>query len=140
MPRYRVNTKSFINNMLLDEGAEVEYDGKPGSNLDPIDASAKRAKAKAEGKADSDGEFTVLETGKDLESPFTPANPPPGDGESRKGSHDGQHPNPMANRPADPQAEVGPTADQVDPKAVDKSKAEHETARKNGPKGDAPLA
>lgn len=142
MPRYRVNTRSFINDMLIEEGGEVEYNGIPGSNLDPIDAAAKRAKAKAEGKADSDdeGEFTVIDPGKDLESPFTPANPPPGDGESRKGSHDGEHPNPMADRPGDPQAEVGPTRDQVDPKGVAKSKAEHEKAKANGPKDGSDLA
>lgn len=46
MPRYRVLVKSFINNTIIDpetmSAAEciVEYDGKPGSNLELIEGSA----------------------------------------------------------------------------------------------------
>lgn len=158
MPRYRVNTRSFIGEHLLEAGAEVEYDGVPGTNLDPLDAAAKKAVTKAEAErrkarglpakddADGDDGFTVIRTGKDLESPFDPANPPPGDGESRRGEHRPQedrpaHPNPQANRPGDPQPEVGPTEDEVDgPKATEKAAKNATEARKNGPKDASDLA
>jgi hypothetical protein len=34
--KYRVLAKSFIGNALREEGDVVEYDGKPGSNLELI--------------------------------------------------------------------------------------------------------
>ena len=157
MPRYRVNTRSFIGEHLVEEGGEVEYDGVPGTNLDPLDAAAKKAVTKAEAErrkarglpadtdADDDG-FKIIRTGKDLESPFDPANPPPGDGESRRGEHRPQedrpaHPNPQANRPGDPQPEVGATEDEVDgPKATEKAAKNAAEARKNGPKDANDLA
>ena len=46
MPRYRVLVKSYINNTIIDpdtmspEECIVEYDGKPGSNLELIEGSA----------------------------------------------------------------------------------------------------
>ena len=43
MPKYRVLAKSFINNTVVEEGAVVEYDGQPGSNLELLEP------AKAEG-------------------------------------------------------------------------------------------
>lgn len=158
MPRYRVNTRSFIGEHLIEAGGEVEYDGVPGTNLDPLDAAAKKAVTKAEAErrkarglpakddADGDDGFTVIRTGKDLESPFDPANPPPADGESRRGEHRPQedrpaHPNPQANRPGDPQPEVGPTEDEVDgPKATEKAAKNATEARKNGPKDASDLA
>ncbi|WP_313707909.1 hypothetical protein [Atlantibacter hermannii] len=45
--KYRVLRLSFIGNQLLDEGAEVEYDGEPGSALEPINDAAEAAKKKA---------------------------------------------------------------------------------------------
>lgn len=45
--RYRITRLSFIGNQLLDEGAEVEYDGEPGSALEPLNDAAKAAKKKA---------------------------------------------------------------------------------------------
>ena len=36
MAQYRVLTKSFVNNSIREEGEIVEYDGKPGSNLELI--------------------------------------------------------------------------------------------------------
>jgi hypothetical protein len=38
MPKYRVLEKSFINNSIVDEGKIIDFDDKPGSNLEPIDA------------------------------------------------------------------------------------------------------
>lgn len=55
--KYRILRLSFIGNQLLDEGTEVEYDGEPGSALEPINDAAKAAKKKAEqkrGKSASD--------------------------------------------------------------------------------------
>lgn len=43
MPQYRVTERSFINNQLAETDAVVEYDGKPGPNLEPMDASAEAA-------------------------------------------------------------------------------------------------
>ncbi len=48
--RYRITRLSFIGNQLLDEGAEVEYDGEPGSALEPLNDAAKAAKKKADQK------------------------------------------------------------------------------------------
>ncbi|MBD9249484.1 MAG: hypothetical protein EGS01_02230 [Cronobacter sakazakii] len=48
--KYRILRLSFIGNQLLDEGAEIEYDGEPGSALEPINDAAKAAKKKAEQK------------------------------------------------------------------------------------------
>lgn len=43
MPKFRVLTKSFIGNSLLEEGAIVDFDGVPGPNLEPLDAPAQTA-------------------------------------------------------------------------------------------------
>ena len=49
MPRYRVLVKSYINNTIIDpetmSEAEciVEYDGKPGTNLELVEGSAPKA-------------------------------------------------------------------------------------------------
>ncbi|CNE70783.1 hypothetical protein [Yersinia kristensenii] len=45
--RYRVLRRSYINFQILEEGEEVEYSGKPGSALEPINEAAKLAKAGA---------------------------------------------------------------------------------------------
>ncbi|HDT1124110.1 TPA: hypothetical protein QHS45_003537 [Klebsiella aerogenes] len=49
--KYRVLRLSHIHNNLWPEGSEVEYDGVPGSALEPLNEAAKAAKAKATGKA-----------------------------------------------------------------------------------------
>jgi hypothetical protein len=36
MAQYKVLQKSFINNNIVEEGEIVEYDGKPGTNLEPM--------------------------------------------------------------------------------------------------------
>lgn len=43
MAKYRVKERSFIGNVLLEAGAEIEYDGVPSANLEPLDAPAKKA-------------------------------------------------------------------------------------------------
>jgi hypothetical protein len=47
MPKYRVLAPSFINNSLAKEGDVVDYDGKPGSNLEALDAPAQAAASEA---------------------------------------------------------------------------------------------
>lgn len=54
--KYRVLRLSHIHNQLWDEGAEVDYDGLPGSALEPLNDAAKKAKAKATG-----GKVAVVE-------------------------------------------------------------------------------
>jgi hypothetical protein len=48
MPRYRVLELSFINDRLREVDEEVDYDGLPGSNLQPLDAAARKAAKAAE--------------------------------------------------------------------------------------------
>lgn len=43
--RYKVLRQSYINLQIFEEGEEVEYAGKPGSALEPINEAAKLAKA-----------------------------------------------------------------------------------------------
>lgn len=50
--KYRVLRLSHIHNQLWEEGAEVEYDGVPGSALEPLNDAAKAAKAKAKHKSE----------------------------------------------------------------------------------------
>ena len=45
--KYLVLARSFINNRLVEEGDIVEYDGKPGTNLELIkEQKAEEPKAK----------------------------------------------------------------------------------------------
>ncbi|ELJ5794648.1 TPA: hypothetical protein ACPZ0F_001957 [Enterobacter roggenkampii] len=48
--KYRVLRLSHIHNNLWPEGSEIEYDGEPGTALEPINAAAKAAKKKADQK------------------------------------------------------------------------------------------
>lgn len=48
--KYRVLRLSHIHNNLWPEGSEVEYDGEPGTALEPLNAAAEAAKKKAEKK------------------------------------------------------------------------------------------
>ena len=43
MAKYRVLTKSFVNNALVEEGDIIEYDGVPHDNLEPMDKEASKA-------------------------------------------------------------------------------------------------
>ncbi|HAO1322243.1 TPA: hypothetical protein IHD35_000562 [Escherichia coli] len=50
--KYRVLRLSHIHNNLWPEGSEVEYEGEPGTALEPLNDAAKAAKAKAKHKGD----------------------------------------------------------------------------------------
>lgn len=68
--KYRVLRLSHIHNNLWPEGSEIEYDGEPGSALEPINAAAKSAKKKADQKrgilpVDSQPEPQVEDEGKE---------------------------------------------------------------------------
>lgn len=45
--QYRVLSLSHIHNNLWPEGSVIEYDGEPGSALEPINEAAEKAKAAA---------------------------------------------------------------------------------------------
>lgn len=78
--KYLVLRLSHIHNQLWDAGSEVEYDGKPGSALEPINDAAKAAKAKAERKGEA--ATTTIPNGT--------GNPPAAGGNSNQpGSEDG---------------------------------------------------
>lgn len=51
--KYRVLRLSHIHNNLWPEGSEIEYDGEPGTALEPLNDAAKAAKAKAKHKGES---------------------------------------------------------------------------------------
>lgn len=53
MARYLVKQTSFINNALVQEGTEIEYDGTPSDNLEPVDAEAHKV-SKRSGKANAE--------------------------------------------------------------------------------------
>ncbi|TNV22120.1 hypothetical protein FH968_04395 [Buttiauxella sp. B2] len=57
--KYLVLRLSYIDKQLHDEGAEIEYDGVPGSALEPLNDAAIQAKAKATG-----GKVPVVEVPK----------------------------------------------------------------------------
>lgn len=40
MARYKLLEKSYIGGRLEEAGTEVDYDGEPGENLEPLDAAA----------------------------------------------------------------------------------------------------
>ena len=57
MPKYRVLAKSFINNAIVLEGDVVDFDGAPGSNLEPYEPARKgRGKSASEPEADVEAE------------------------------------------------------------------------------------
>ncbi len=53
MPKFIVTQRSFINNALLEPGAEVEYDsgtGEVADNLEPVKSSSRTAAETGAGK------------------------------------------------------------------------------------------
>lgn len=61
--KYRVLRLSFIGNQLLEEGAEVEYDGEPGTNLHPLNDAAVTAHNAKFGKSTSEAEKPEVHDG-----------------------------------------------------------------------------
>lgn len=47
MPRFRVKEVSFIGTRIYQPGEEIDFDGVPGPNLEPIDQPAKAAAVEA---------------------------------------------------------------------------------------------
>lgn len=54
MAQYKVLAKSFINNTIVEEGDIVEYDGKPGTNLELIKADKSGKKGSKQDSAPVD--------------------------------------------------------------------------------------
>jgi len=77
---YRVLRLSHIHNQLWEAGTEVEYDGIPGTALEPMNDAAKAAKAKAERK----GKAVEAITPNGVENP-----PAPGGDGNQPGSEGG---------------------------------------------------
>ena len=48
MPRFRVARQSFIGGRVYERGEEVDYDGLPSDNLEPLDDEGRQARANAE--------------------------------------------------------------------------------------------
>ena len=59
MAKYRVLTKSYINSTIVEAGAIVEYDGKPGSNLELVEAAEPKAEVKTDAKGKVKGKAPV---------------------------------------------------------------------------------
>ena len=47
IPRYELTEKAYINDVLLEVGQEVDYEGVPGHHMEPVNDSARAAKAVA---------------------------------------------------------------------------------------------
>lgn len=53
MARYKTKSQSFINDTLVPADTEVDFDGEPGDNLEPVDDAAKEAVAAAAARRES---------------------------------------------------------------------------------------
>ena len=62
MAQYRVLAKSFINNAIREEGETVEYDGKPGSNLELIEGDKPKSQ-KGRGSKGADASASQEQAG-----------------------------------------------------------------------------
>ena len=45
-PRYRLTESAYIDDQLLEPGAEISYEGIPGHHMDPLDDVAREMKRK----------------------------------------------------------------------------------------------
>lgn len=62
MPKYKVLAKSFINNSIVEEGDIVDYDGKPGSNLELVEGDKPKGKGGKKG-AEAEGSSSEEKAG-----------------------------------------------------------------------------
>jgi len=65
MAKYRVKEKSFINNTLCEAGEEIEFDGIPHANLEPLDKAGEKAAIGAKA-ADRDSAVRQQEAAKGI--------------------------------------------------------------------------
>ena len=65
MPKYYALAKSFINNTIVEVGDVIDYDGKPGSNLELV-PEVKPAVPEAKPSAPKKGAGKAQDEGKDL--------------------------------------------------------------------------
>jgi hypothetical protein len=66
MAKYRVLSKSFINNTIVEAGEVVEYTGKPGSNMELVEDEKPVAKAKGKAKDAAPAASDAGDAGADL--------------------------------------------------------------------------
>jgi hypothetical protein len=72
MPKYEVLAKSFIDGKVHEEGAVIEYDGFPGSNLKPLDKAAEDI---AKQVPSDDVQAKRMKQTADTEAPLEPLKP-----------------------------------------------------------------
>ncbi|EEU9257645.1 hypothetical protein FYX76_02770 [Escherichia coli] len=66
--KYHVLRLSHIHNNLWPEGSEVEYEGEPGTALEPLNDAARAAKAKAKHQGEPTAVVAELEPLNDADS------------------------------------------------------------------------
>lgn len=70
MPKFRVSTKSYIGNTIVDEGTVVDFDGIPGPNLEPLEpAAVAQADLAVTAKSDSLMRQAIAAAGGELTDP-----------------------------------------------------------------------
>lgn len=50
MPRYKVLERSYIDNRIVEAGAIITFDGKPGANLQLVEDAPRKADKSDDGK------------------------------------------------------------------------------------------
>ncbi len=61
MARYRVLETSYIGDRLYEAGSEIDYGDLPGTNLEPLDAAARKAAKAAEALMASQEQYEDIE-------------------------------------------------------------------------------
>lgn len=63
MPKYRVLEKSLIGNSIVEAGEEVDYDGLPSANLEPLDDEGRAKFEEAKQVAAANQARLIADTG-----------------------------------------------------------------------------
>jgi hypothetical protein len=66
MAKYRVLVKSYVNSSIVEAGEIVEYDGKPGSNMELIEGGTPEVKPKGKTKGAAPAAEVGTDAGADL--------------------------------------------------------------------------
>lgn len=70
MPKYKVLKKSFINGHLLNQGDEIEFEGKAGSNLELIGGSGNQSVPEGGNGGNGEGDENLAELQEQYEQIF----------------------------------------------------------------------
>lgn len=60
MAQYKVLERSWINNRLVEPGEVIEYAGRAGSNLEPLDKKSKKTEATSASSSPDDSDSSPL--------------------------------------------------------------------------------